>query len=486
MLFDSVAFKNVISNGLVLDKDGNKMSKRKGNVVDPFSTIEKFGPDVVRWYMIENAPPWDNLKFDAEGIAEVQRRFFGTLLNTYSFFALYANIDGYVKEEAPIASQNHLDRWIFSRLQTLIKEVTAAYNEYEPTRAARAIQDFVNDHLSNWYVRLNRKRFWQPSSGTKAAMNADKKAAYDTLYECLFVTGQLMSPIAPFFADWLYRNLTESIDQQSLRKNSRFHFKSVHLSEWVKADEALIDIDLEKSMDYAQRICSLTHSIRKINKIKVRTPLQRILLPILDNEFLNLVRRAEDIIKAEVNVKQIEYIDDTSGIVVKKVKPNFAKLGKQYGARMKDVTTVINTFDKDDIAAIEKEGRLVKNGFDLELEDILISSEDIPGWAVASEGGLTVALDIKLTDELKKEGIARDFVNRIQNLRKEMGLEVLDKIQIEVEKDGELLASALTQFKDYISTETQALSLELKQEVTGATLVDMDEFMLKVKIKRQQ
>lgn len=482
MLMDNVAFKNVISNGLVLDKDGNKMSKRKGNVIDPFKTLERFGPDVVRWYMIENAPPWDNLKLDIEGIVEVQRRFFGTLLNTYSFFALYANIDGYVKTSSMTSVDNALDRWILSRLQTLIKEVTDAYNDYEPTKAARAIQDFVNDHLSNWYVRLNRKRFWQPTAGEKAAMNDDKRAAYDTLYECLWVVSQLMSPIAPFFSEWLYKNLTDNLDKKTLDENSPWQSNSVHLSHLVEADEALINTELEKTMAYAQQICSLTHSIRKNSKIKVRTPLQRILLPVLDKSFSKLVKPAESIIKSEVNVKAIEYIDDTSGILVKKVKPNFAKLGRQYGPKMKEVSAIINGFSKEDIQALEKSGKLSKDGFDFELDDVVISSEDIPGWAVASEGGITVALDIQITDELKKEGIARDFVNRIQNLRKEMGLEVLDKIQIEVEKNGESVTSALTQFKDYISTETQALSLELKKEVAGATEVDMDDFMLKVKI----
>ncbi|HEY9008518.1 MAG TPA: isoleucine--tRNA ligase [Ohtaekwangia sp.] len=474
-----VAFKNVISNGLVLDKNGNKMSKSKGNVVNPFETLSKYGPDVVRWYMIENAPPWDNLKFDFDGITEVQRRFFGTLQNTYSFFALYANIDGFVKDElntVPYEKLTHLDRWIISKLQTLIIEVTKAYEEYEPTRAARAIQDFVNDHLSNWYVRLNRKRFW------KGEMSTDKKAAYETLYECILVIGQLMSPIAPFFSEWLYRNLTENIRDKAVANNTPLRHASVHLTDLVKAETKRMDSELEQSMEYAQKICSLVHSIRKNAKIKVRTPLQRILLPVLDDSFAKRIKSVEEIILAEVNVKAIEYIDDTSGVLVKKVKPNFAKLGKQYGPKVKEVSAVINGFTKEDIAAIEKQGTLSKGGFDLVLEDVLISSEDIPGWSVASEAGVTVALDITLTDDLKKEGIARDFVNRVQNLRKDMGLEVLDKIGIEVEKDGEVVTAALTEFKDYISTETQALSLELKENVADATPVDMDEFMLKVKI----
>jgi isoleucyl-tRNA synthetase len=465
MLFDSVAFKNVISNGLVLDKEGNKMSKRKGNVVNPFETLSKYGPDVVRWYMIENAPPWDNLKFDEEGVKETQRRYFGTLLNTYSFFALYANIDKYTPGVGS-PELSHLDRWILSRLQTLIEEVTAAYDDYDPTKAARAVQEFVNDHLSNWYVRLNRKRFWMPSM--RGELPADKRAAYDTLYDCLVVVSQLMAPIAPFFSEWIYKNLSDK--------------DSVHLSDFPKADVKRKNPELEQSMDYAQKICSLVHSIRKNAKVKVRTPLNKILLPVLGDRFAQRLKSVEDIIRAEVNVKSIEYIDDTSDLLVKKVKPNFAKLGKKYGPKMKEVTAVINAFSKQDISDIEKTGTLSREGFDLVLEDVLISSEDVPGWAVASESGVTVALDISLTDELKKEGIARDFVNRIQNLRKDMGLEVLDKIGIEVEKDGEAVTTALTQFRDYISTETQALSFEFKDKIAEGTAVDMDDFSLKVKI----
>jgi isoleucyl-tRNA synthetase len=464
MLFDSVAFKNVISNGLVLDKDGNKMSKRKGNVVNPFEALAKYGPDVIRWYMIENAPPWDNLKFDEDGVKETQRRFFGTLLNTYSFFALYANIDKYSfteKEE----QLNNLDKWILSKLQSLIEEVTASYDDYDPTKAARAVQEFVNDHLSNWYVRLNRKRFWV------GKMSDDKSAAYSTLYKCLVTVSQLMAPVAPFFSEWIFRNLTNEA--------------SVHLSNFPKANRKGVDKDLEQSMDYAQKICSLVHSIRKNAKVKVRTPLNKVLLPVLDDQFKRRVKIVEDIICAEVNVKSIEYIDDTSDLLVKKVKPNFAKLGKKYGPKMKEVTAVISGFSKDDISAIEKTGSLSRDGFDLVLDDILISSEDVPGWAVASENGVTVALDISVTEALKKEGIARDFVNRVQNLRKDMGLEVLDKIDIEVEKDGATVTSALTEFKDYISTETQALSFELKDKLSEATEVDMDDFTLKIRIRRK-
>jgi isoleucyl-tRNA synthetase len=428
---------------------------------------------------MENAPPWDNLKFDFDGIVEVQRRFFGTLQNTYSFFALYANIDEFEKDEmnnVSYAELSLLDRWIISKLQSLIVEVTKAFEEYEPTRAARAIQNFVNDQLSNWYVRLNRKRFW------KGEFSTDKKAAYETLYECLLVAAQLMSSIAPFYAEWLYKNLTDGIRKKAIANKTPLRHESIHLTDLTKHEPDRIDTELELSMDYAQRICSLVHSIRKHSKIKVRTPLQKILLPVVDPSFADRVKKVEDIILAEVNVKAIQYIHDTSGVVVKKVKPNFPKLGKQYGPKMKEVSAVINGLNKDEIQALEQQGKLSKSGFDLGLEDVLITSEDIPGWAVASENGLTVALDIRITEELKKEGIARDFVNRVQNLRKEQGLEVLDKINIEVEKDGEAVTVALTEFKDYISTETQALTLELKEKVANATEVDMDEFVLKIRI----
>ncbi len=491
-----VAFKTVISNGLVLDKNGNKMSKSKGNVVNPFETLTKYGPDVVRWYMIENAPPWENLKFDFEGIAETQRRFFGTLMNTYSFFALYANIDGFVKDEmnnVPFERLSSLDRWILTKEQTLIEEVTAAYNDYEPTKVARAIQEFVNDHLSNWYIRLNRKRFWQPttsdhsrattlSGGTTQVMSEDKRAAYETLYECLLVTAQLMSPIAPFFSEWLYKNLTDNIRDRAKQFNTPLQAESVHHSILIKAEPKRKDVELEKSMDYAQHICSLVHSIRKNSKIKVRTPLQKVLLPVLDEKFAQRVKNVEAIIKAEVNVKEIQYIDDASGLLVKKVKPNFAKLGKQYGPKMKEVSAVINSITKEEISTIEKTGTLKKGEFDLVLEDVLISSEDIPGWSVASEGGITVALDITLTEELKKEGIARDFVNRIQNLRKDMGLEVQDKIAIEVQKDSDQINTALSEFADYIRTETQAFTLDIKAQLNDGVEVEMEESVLKIKI----
>jgi isoleucyl-tRNA synthetase len=481
------AFKNVISNGLVLDKFGEKMSKRKGNVVNPFDALAKYGSDVVRWYMIENAPPWDNLKFDIAGIEETQRRFFGTLMNIYSFFALYANIDGFVKDEmnnVPFNKLTPLDRWIITKEQALIEEVTAAYEDYEPTKAARAIQEFVNDNLSNWYVRLNRKRFWQPTAEGRQELNEDKKAAYETLYECLMVTAQLMAPIAPFFSEWLYKNLTDNIRDRAKQFNTPLQYESIHHTLFVKAEDNRKDKELEIAMDYAQRICSLVHSIRKNSKIKVRTPLQKILLPVLDEKFDQRVRSVEAIIKSEVNVKSIEYIDDTSGLLVKKVKPNFAKLGKQYGAKMKEVSGVINSLTKEEINILEKKNQLAKDGFDLVLEDVLISSEDIPGWAVASEGSITVALDITLTDELKKEGFARDFVNRVQNLRKDSGLDVLDKIKIEVESTDAIVIDSLVTHKNYISTETQALTLEFVSKLNDPTEIEMDELIIKVKISK--
>ena len=485
MLFDGVAFKNVISTGLVLDKNGNKMSKRLGNVINPFEALSKYGADPVRWYMIENAPPWDNLKFNMDGVVESQRRFFGTLYNTYSFFALYANIDGFCKDEQNLVSNDDLsvlDRWILSKLQSLISEVTAAYDDYDPTRAARAIQEFVNDHLSNWYVRLNRKRFWQPAN--RGELSVDKKAAYETLFECLAVTAQLMSPIAPFFADWLYKNLTENIRQDAKKKNTPLAWESVHLTKWTMPEAARIDRELELTMDYAQRICSLVHSIRKNNKIKVRTPLSRILLPVLDERFAARVRVSEEIIRSEVNVKKIEYIDDASGLLVKKVKPNFPRLGKQYGAKMKDVAAVITEFSKEEISILEKSGQLRKSGFDFVLEDVLISSEDIPGWSVANDGSVTVALDIAVTEELKREGIARDLVNRIQNLRKDTGLEVLDKITITLVQPEPEVAEAINTFQSYICNETQALSIEFVTSLPSGVPLDMDDFTLVAEIKK--
>ena len=477
MLFDSVAFKNVIANGLVLDKGGNKMSKRLNNAINPFTTLEKYGPDATRWYMISNANPWDNLKFDLEGLAEVQRKFFGTLQNTYSFFVLYANLDNFKmeKEEIPLAERTESDQWILSKLNSLIIEVDEAFDTYEPTRAARQIQGFVNDQLSNWYVRLNRKRFW------KGEYNKDKKSAYQTLYTCLETIAKIASPIAPFYMDQLYLDLTASSEKEKLA--------SVHLCNYPKVTEGSINKELEYRANLAQNICSLVHSLRKKEKLKVRQPLQKILVPVLNDEIRHQVQAVEGLIMTEVNIKEIEYIDDTSGVLVKSIKPNFPVLGKKYGKKVKDIVGVINSFDAEHISRIEKDGKisvnLIGSGEEttLDLEDVLILSEDIPGWSVASQDGVTVALDINITDELKQEGLARDFVNRIQNLRKEMGLEVQDKIKIQVEDSIEELTLSLKNNTDYICTEVQALSLDFSSKLEDSVLMEIDELSFNVLIK---
>lgn len=474
MLHDSVAFKNVIANGLVLDKGGNKMSKRLGNAVNPFETIAKFGPDATRWYMISNANPWDNLKFDIDGVAEVQRRFFGTLQNTYAFFALYANLDGFSFEDAPIALEKRpeSDQWVLSKLNSLIKATEQAYEDYEPTRAARMIMDFVTDEMSNWYVRLNRKRFW------KGEYNEDKKAAYQTLYTCLLNIAKIGAPIAPFYMDRLYQDLNAV---SGLEKA-----ESVHLTDYPAAAEACINAALETRMSLAQTISSLTHSIRKKEKIKVRQPLSKIMIPVLDAQTREYVEAVEDLILSEVNVKAVEYIDDTSGILVKKVKPNFRSLGKKFGPKMKLITGQINQWGQDEIAAIEKNGAFDLNlegeTLQLVLEDVEISSEDIPGWSVASEGKVTVALDITLDDALRQEGLARDVVNRVQNLRKDMGLDVQDKINIRVVAGESFVDTALKNNGDYICQETQALSLELVKTIDNGHSVEIDEWNLQVEI----
>ncbi|KOF04111.1 isoleucine--tRNA ligase [Roseivirga seohaensis subsp. aquiponti] len=474
MLEDKVAFKNVIANGLVLDKNGNKMSKRLGNAINPFETISNFGPDATRWYMISNANPWDNLKFNIEGVGEVQRRFFGTLQNTYAFFALYANLDGFTFEDAeiPLNERPESDRWILSRLNSLIKEVDQAYNDYEPTRASRAIMDFVTDEVSNWYVRLNRKRFW------KGDYDQGKKAAYQTLYTCLVSVAKLAAPVAPFYMDRLYQDLNAVSGKEN--------FESVHLSNFPEANEAFINKDLEAQMILAQTISSLTHSIRKKEKIKVRQPLTKVMVPVLDEKTKQYIEAVQDLIMTEVNVKAVEYIDDASGILVKKVKPNFRTLGKKFGPQMKLVAAAIGQWTKAEIAEIEKNGSinisLEGEPASLLLEDVEISSEDIPGWSVASEGKVTVALDISITDELRAEGIARDFVNRIQNLRKDMGLDVQDKINIQVAKNDALINDALTANATYVCEETQALSLTIVDSLSEVQSVEIDEWTLEVKI----
>ncbi|MDO9551675.1 isoleucine--tRNA ligase [Rhodonellum sp.] len=480
MLFDRVAFKNVIANGLVLDKNGNKMSKRLGNAVDPFKALKQYGPDALRWYMLSNANPWDNLKFNEEGVTEVQRRFFGTLQNTYNFFALYANLDHFIYQEdkkTAVTDRPELDQWIISKLQSLISEVESSMDNYDVTKATRTIMNFTVDHLSNWYVRLARKRFW------RGEMNADKQAAYETLHECLMTLTQLMSSFAPFYSDWLFKNLT-----QGAKKSGQDIAESIHLSDWKSADQSLINADGEASMQMAQEISSLVHSLRKKEKLKVRQPLQKILIPVLSEKIKTQIQQVEDLILSEVNIKHIEYIDDTSGIVVKSVKPNFALLGKRFGPKLKAVSAIINAWGKEEISQIEKNGvlemALEGETVSLTLEDVLISSQDIPGWSVASSDGLTVALDVTLTDELKQEGIARDLVNRIQNLRKDMGLEVQDKITIKIAKHDDLVNAALDNFALYIKTETQALSLEVNGTVSDAIQLDMDDFELSVKVEK--
>ncbi|WP_192351685.1 isoleucine--tRNA ligase [Algoriphagus sp. Y33] len=476
MLFDSVAFKNVIANGLVLDKNGNKMSKRLGNAVDPFKTLKEYGPDAVRWYMLSNANPWDNLKFNLDGVTEVQRRFFGTLQNTYNFFALYANLDAFVYDKArtvPVEERAELDQWIVSKLQSLIAEVEEAMDNYDATKATRAIMGFTIDQLSNWYVRLARKRFW------RGEMNVDKQAAYETLYESLLTLTQLMSSFAPFYSDWLYQNLTESGSDSKA---------SVHLTDWVAADSGLINRDLEESMELAQTISSLVHSLRKKEKVKVRQPLQRILIPILKEKTKAQIVHLEELIKSEVNIKDIEFIDDASGILVKNVKPNLPVLGKKLGPKMRFVVGAINKWGQAEIAEIEREGKISVDvdgeSLELLLEEVLITSQDIPGWSVASDQGVTVALDVTLSDQLKEEGVARDLVNRIQNLRKDMGLEVQDKINIKIADGNELVKNAIASFGEYIQTEVQALNLELAALAEDATVLDMDDFELAVLVEK--
>ncbi len=474
LLYDQVAYKNVIANGLVLDKSGNKMSKRLGNAVNPFETIEKYGPDALRWYMITNANPWDNLKFDLDGVLEVQRKFFGTLTNTYNFFALYANLDEFVMNPdsaIPIKQRPRFDRWILSELQVLISEATRHYQDYEPTRAARAIQTFVTDQLSNWYIRLSRKRFW------KSEHNEDKQAAYETLYECLRVVAQLMSPVAPFYADWLYKSLIGKNGEPA----------SVHLTQLIKSDANLIEVHIGASMHLAQGISSLVHSLRKKERIKVRQPLQKVLIPILNKEDQAHIEQVADLIKTEINVKQIDFIGEDSEVLVKNIKPNFRKLGQQFGAQMKEVTQQINAFKQEDIRAMENTGSvelLLSDGpVTLTLEDVEIQSQDIPGWLVASEGRLTVALDVTITDDLRLEGLSRDVVNRIQNLRRDEGLNVQDKIRVTYMADDDYLQQAMKNFAGYIQQETQAL--ELVEHPSGASQsLDIDGATLKLGITK--
>jgi isoleucyl-tRNA synthetase len=475
MAFDSVAFKNVVSNGLVLDKEGRKMSKRLGNTVEPFETLATYGADATRWYMISNAQPWDNLKFDIEGIAEVQRKFFGTLFNTYSFFSLYANIDGFVYDEAEISMQERteIDRWILSVLNTLIAEVNQQYADYEPTNAARKIQDFVNDHLSNWYVRLCRRRFW------KGEYTTDKIAAYQTLYTCLKSIAKLIAPISPFFADWLYRNLNQVSHQEP--------YESVHLSRFPVAEDALRQPDLEKRMEYAQRISSLILSLRKKESIRVRQPLKRVLLPILDPSFKDQIEGVKDLILSEVNIKDIEYITDTAGLIKKKIKPNFKTLGKRLGPLMKEASQVIQDLSDDQIASLEQTDKLSlaigDQVIDISLEDVVISSEDIPGWQVASDGEITVAVDIALDEKLIAEGTARELVNRIQNLRKQFDFNVTDRIVVSLSNQNEVI-SAVEQFGGYIKDEVLAQEIQFQEQALGEVIELADNVHVTISLAR--
>ena len=475
MVFDSVAYKNVVSNGLVLDKDGKKMSKRLGNAVDPFETMDQHGPDATRWYMISNANPWDNLKFDIEGIVEVKRKFFGTLYNTYSFFALYANIDefSYAEENIPLNERPEIDRWILSELHTLIKLVDEAYADYEPTKATRAISDYVQENLSNWYVRLCRRRFW------KGDYQRDKISAYQTLYTCLITVAKLSAPVAPFFMDRLYKDMTNttSIDK----------FESVHLSHFPKYDESMIDSALQSKMAKAQTISSLVLSIRQKEKIKVRQPLQRIMIPVLDEVQRKEIEAVADLIKTEVNVKEIELLDDASGILVKQIKPNFKVLGPKFGKDMKMIAQRVSALGQEDIQKIEQEGEIslpIENKIiKLQLQDVEITSQDIEGWLVASQGPLTVALDVTISEDLKKEGIARELVNRIQNIRKESGYEVTDKIDIKILKDG-LVENAVESNLTYIKDETLTAELVFEDILENGTAIAFDQVNTKLFIEK--
>ena len=469
MNFDSVAYKNVVSNGLVLDKNGNKMSKRLGNAVDPFETIEKYGADATRWYMIANAAPWDNLKFDVEGIGEVQRKLFGTLYNTYGFFALYANVDNFVvnlNNTVNVSNRSELDRWILSKLNSLVKDVTEQYETFEPHKAARYIEEFVDEHLSNWYIRLSRRRFW------KGDMSDDKKAAYETLFECLNTLSQLMSPIAPFFADWLYQNLNDVSGEMN----------SVHLTNYPKVNLSIIDSSLEKRMEMAQKISSMILSIRKKENLRVRQPLQKIRIPILDNEFRTHVEAVKDIILAEVNVKELEFVTEEEAHIVKNLKLNFKTLGKKCGKHMKTVQAYANDHGDLIISGIEKTGQFKMNveGEEilLELEDVEIIPVDIPGWKVANSGQITVALDVTLSDSLKEEGLARELVNRIQNLRKDSGLDVTDKILVKIQQN-DALDTAIQNNLKYICAETLTGDLQVVQNLSAATAnsVEVDELV---------
>jgi isoleucyl-tRNA synthetase len=471
MLFDSVAYKTCVSNGLVLDKSGNKMSKRLGNVVDPFKTIEQFGADATRWYLITNASPWDNLKFDLDGIKEIQRKFFGTLYNTYQFFALYANVDGFAFKEAyiPLEQRPEIDRWILSSLNTLVKNVTANLDDYEPTAAGRLVEDFVDAHLSNWYVRLCRRRFW------KGEYEQDKISAYQTLYECLETITRLMAPVSPFFSDAIFRNLNAV--------SNRLAVESVHHANYPEVNEAVIDTLLEERMQLAQDASSLVLSLRKKVNIKVRQPLQKVLIPVQDSRVQGQLEKIADLIRAEVNVKEIEYLAANNSFISKKIKPNYVALGKRLGPKMKSVAAALAGFGQEEIAKLEKDGSyslLIENEpVILQVTDVDITSEDIPGWIVANKGNLTVALDVTITPELVEEGNARELVNRIQKIRKDNGYELTDRILVQMTQHKDL-AAAVTKYNTYICAEILADKLELVPEISDGTEIEVNDIPLKV------
>ena len=475
MCFDSVAYKNVVSNGLVLDKTGQKMSKSKGNAVDPFSTLSTYGPDATRWYMMSNSQPWDNLKFDLEGIAEVKRKFFGTIYNTYQFFALYANLDNFSYNEAEISLEKRpeIDRWILSELNTLIQKVDALYADYEPTKAARAISEFTQDYLSNWFVRLSRRRFW------KGDYETDKVSAYQTLYTCMLTIAKLGAPIAPFFMDRLYLDLNSVTDKEA--------YESVHLSNFPKWDNSLIDLELEHKMEAAQTISSLVLSLRAKQKIKVRQPLQKIMIPTSNVAEKEAIHAVSDLIKSEVNVKEVQVLGDASGILVKQIKPNFKVLGPRFGRDMKAIAQKIQNFDSNDIRNIEENGNLNVDIhgkiINLELSDVEITSRDIEGWLVASSGKLTVALDVTLTDDLKQEGIARELVNRIQNLRKDSGFELTDRIAVQFQKDKHII-NAINNNLEYLKTETLTDKLEILDDLKSGMEITFDDVNTKLIIQK--
>ncbi len=474
--FPGLAYKTVVSNGLVLDKNGKKMSKSKGNVINPFDTIGQYGPDATRWYLITNASPWESIKFDLDGIKEVQRKFFGTLYNTYQFFALYANVDGFAFREAYISPEDRpeIDRWILSSLNSLAVKVNSAFDDYEPTLAGRLIEDFVDAHLSNWYVRLCRRRFW------KGEYEHDKICAYQTLYECLETISRLMAPISPFFSDWLFVNLNAV--------TGHIEAASVHHADFPEGDASFIDLQLEERMQLAQDASSLILSLRKKVNIRVRQPLQKVLVPVLDPHMKHQLEQVEDLIRAEVNIKEIQYLTDADHFIKKKIKPNFIALGKKLGAKMKAVSSALANFSQDDIAKLEKEGNITlilnQEPIILSIQEVDITSEDVPGWVVANKNALTVALDVTVTPELAQEGNAREFVNRIQKIRKDNGYDLTDRILVKV-ADVPTLTDSLTQFNDYICAEILADSIELVKEPANGTEIEVNDIPLKVFVTKK-